>query len=91
MRASRFPNTDEKSRVNTMPMAARPTRRRGASLGLAAVGGVVEIWDGRGRSEPSELGRASTEDEDDYLPRFFCSPVWGRIICRDFGGVCYVW
>jgi hypothetical protein len=39
---------------------------------------VVEIWGGRGRSGGSELGRAGTEDEDDYLPRFLSAHrIWG--------------
>jgi hypothetical protein len=38
MRASRFPNTDEKSRVNTMPMAAPPGLRGGGARGRASAG-----------------------------------------------------
>ena len=57
MRASRLPKTDEKSRVNTMPMATlatwHPRRRRGFG---ARGTGPREIWDSEGRME-GDLGK----------------------------------
>lgn len=81
MRASRFPNTDEKSRVNTMPMAA-PLRGGGARARVSSRRWWLwgrEIYNGKGRSGASELARASAEDED--LPHFF-SPI-GETCFRD--------
>lgn len=82
MRASRLPKTDEKSRVNTIPMAvrrseARPPRRYGSGARSSGLGvrSDAEREEGRGDlvfwwEARSELARASTQDEDDDSASF---------------------